>query len=78
MPVEASKEREYGQNVGVQSLLVIPLAVGGLLVGLIGFDSLRSQVTWPEELVQRLRLVAEIFANAITRKQAEAKLREAF
>ncbi len=78
MPVEASKEREYGQNVGVQSLLVIPLAVGGLLVGLIGFDSLRSQVTWPEELVQRLRLVAEIFANAITRKQAEAKLQEAF
>ncbi|NIM96817.1 MAG: PAS domain-containing protein [Proteobacteria bacterium] len=78
LPVEASKEREYGQKVGVQSLLVIPLTVSGSLVGLIGFDSLSSQVTWPEELVQRLRLVAEIFSNALTRKRVEAKLQEAF
>jgi PAS domain S-box-containing protein len=78
LPVEASKEREYGQKVGIQSLLVLPLTMSGSLVGLIGFDSLRSRVTWPEELVQRLRVVAEIFANALTRERAEAKLQEAF
>jgi len=35
---------------------------------------LRKEATWDDEIVKRLRLVAEIFANALFRKRYEESL----
>jgi signal transduction histidine kinase len=75
LPPEATREREFCARTGLKSNLTIPLKVTGSVVGGIGFASFRSPREWPDELVQRLRLVGDIFTNALARKRAEEALR---
>ncbi|HSO21945.1 MAG TPA: sigma 54-interacting transcriptional regulator, partial [Chondromyces sp.] len=78
-PPEAARSKETWKRLGVKSTLIIPLAVGREpAVGSLSFNSLSSERMWPDELVQRLRLVAEIFANALKRKHSEERLRDSF
>lgn len=72
---EAEAERRYITDSGLKSQLTIPLKVSGRIVGGIGFASFKERITWPDELVQRLRLVGDIFTNALARKQADVTLR---
>jgi PAS domain S-box-containing protein len=76
-PAEAARDLEVWRHYRVKSVLAIPLSAGGEpLVGVLSFHSMRAERDWPEEVVQRLRLVAEIFANALARKRVEQALRE--
>jgi signal transduction histidine kinase/integral membrane sensor domain MASE1 len=50
-----------------------PLMITDL--GVISFGARRTGEPWPPPMIPQLRLVAEVFANAITRKQAESALR---
>ncbi|MFN0129324.1 MAG: PAS domain S-box protein [Verrucomicrobiales bacterium] len=77
MPNEAAKDKESARRFGIRSSLTIPLYVGGgLPVGVLAFNAMRSERAWPQALVKRLQLVAQIFANALARKRAELALRE--
>ena len=77
MPPEAARDREAFQHFGIKSTLVIPLSAGGgPLIGALGFNATKQERVWPEALVKRLRIIAEIFANAITRKRVDQSLRE--
>jgi signal transduction histidine kinase len=51
------------------------MKVMGSVVGAIGFGSFRTRRDWPDDLVQRLRLVSEIVSNALARKRADEALR---
>lgn len=75
LPPEAAAEREYCDRSGFKSHLAIPLRIGGLVLGFIGFGSFRAYRGWPDELVPRLRLVGEIFTNALARRRADQELR---
>src|SRR5262249_47990167 len=75
-PPEAVEEREHVLRVGVKSNLTIPLKVGGSVVGALTFGSYRAYQDWPDDLVRRLQLVGEVFANALARKRADLALRE--
>ncbi|MFO0818423.1 MAG: ATP-binding protein [Pirellulales bacterium] len=72
---EAAAEREYLSRSGLKSQLTIPLRAAGSIVGGIGFASFRTRIEWPDELVQRLRLIGDIFTNALARKQTDEVLR---
>jgi PAS domain S-box-containing protein len=76
LPLEARAEREYCLRVGIKAVVMIPLTVMGSVVGAIGFASFRERQEWPDDLVQRLRLVGEIFTNALVRKRADIALGE--
>ncbi len=76
LPAEAKAEREYCLRVGLKSHVMIPLKVVGAIVGAIGFDSFQRSREWPDDLIQRLRLVGEIFTNALARKRADIALQE--
>src|SRR5262249_13416834 len=69
-------EREYCLRVGLKSHVMIPLKVMGSVVGAIGFGSFHRYRDWPDDLVQRLRLVGEIFTNALARKRADIVISE--
>lgn len=71
LPVEAASEREFYESLGVKSLLMIPLPVWRGTRAFVSFSSLRTERPWPDDLVQRLRLVGEIFTNALARKHAQ-------
>ena len=76
MPAEAALDRENARRLGIKSNLCIPLMVGGEPVGILGLNTTRAERRWPDALVKRLQLVAQIFANALARKHADHALRE--
>ncbi len=52
----------------------IPLKVGNSRLGAIGFSSSSKKDDWSNELLQRLRLIGEVFANALERKRVELEI----
>jgi formate hydrogenlyase transcriptional activator len=77
LPPEAAVDRESDLKYGIKSSVAIPLSVGAeKLIGVLTFQDLRVERSWPEPLLKRLRLVAQIFANALARKRWEKMLRE--
>jgi len=44
-----------------KSNITLPIRVAGVVVGALGFASLKRERTWPPRLIRRLELVAEIF-----------------
>jgi nitrogen fixation negative regulator NifL len=76
-PPEAAVDRETCRQLGVKAGMCIPLSVGGEPpVGALGLTALRAERDWPEALVKRLQLIAQVFANALARKRADHALRE--
>ena len=73
---DAELERRYFEQQGLRGGIILPLAVSGSSLGLVAFMVLHAPKSWPPAIVKRLQLVAEIFANALIRKQAEEKLLE--
>ena len=63
------------RHAGLCSSLTIPLVASGSVLGGLAFDSVAVERAWPEEKVQRLQLVGEVFANALARKETEDALR---
>ncbi len=45
-------------------------------VGALAFNTLRAERDWPDALVKRLQLVAQVFCNALARRRHELSLRE--
>jgi PAS domain S-box-containing protein len=68
---KAREERKHFEANGVRSYLGIPLHTGEELVGVIGFESLTRTLRWSEGQLAVLRLVGELFANAVLRKRRE-------
>jgi formate hydrogenlyase transcriptional activator len=77
LPPEADKERRHCMAHGIQSNVAIPLQAGGLVLGAITFAFLRQRCEWPAEIVSRLQLIGEVFANAFQRRRADEALRAA-
>jgi transcriptional regulator with GAF, ATPase, and Fis domain len=78
-PPEAARDLEVWRHFGVKSDLTIPLAAGGgPIIGALSLNTLESERPWPEALVKRIRLVAEVFANALERKHSEERLSRSF
>ena len=75
-PEEALKDRQSQAALGIKSALIIPVAVGGRISRTIVINYTREQRTWPEEYIPRLRLLGEIFANALERREGGLKLEE--
>jgi signal transduction histidine kinase len=74
-PAEAVNERAYVIKTGMKSNLTIPLKAGGIVLGVLSFAAFREFRVWPDELVQRLQTIGEIFANALARKRADQDVR---
>ncbi len=73
IPEAAAAERAHALRVGVKSVLSIPM-IAGSSICVMAFASVRKQRAWPRALIQRLRLVAEIFASAVARQRMETSL----
>ncbi len=75
-PPEAAVDRASAEAMGVKSFLSVPIVSGGavryVMVSAVG----REERVWPDGYIPRLRLVGEIFMNALERKRADESLRE--
>ena len=77
-PKEAARDKEVWRQYGVKSALAFPLTAGGddLLIGALSFGTMGEERVWPKPLIKQLELLAQVFANAITRKRTDHALQE--
>ena len=76
LPSEAYAEKEHLKRQGIQSLVVVPMVSSGSLVGFLGFDWVREQKTWTDDIIALLKILGEIFVNVLERMRAEEVLKE--
>ncbi len=77
LPAEAARDRENYISYGTKSTLLVPLSVGkGSVFGVLTFAVTHEEKKWPKSVVQQFELIAQIFANALSRKRTEAFLKE--
>jgi formate hydrogenlyase transcriptional activator len=74
LPPEANVDKQTYAKWGIRSVLDIPIITGGSVVYVVAINSVKSERVWPEELFPRLKLLGEIFVNALERKQIRLEL----
>ncbi len=70
MPEEASAERKMLEAQGIRSFLVTPLGYSSRILGFFGLDFLSQSQEIGTGKRNKLRIIAEIFVNALERKRA--------
>ena len=76
LPHEASSLREELVQQGIQSVLAVPMIVGGKVIGFIGLDSVRDEKMWVEDTSSMLKIVGHVFADALENKKTRQALQE--
>ena len=74
-PPEAEKDRESARAMGIKSMLTVPVFIGERVAYHMTIQTVRQERSWPKEYIPRLRLLAEIFVNALVRKDADEALK---
>jgi signal transduction histidine kinase/ActR/RegA family two-component response regulator len=74
LPPEADAERELLQSQSIRSSVLVPVLFGDSFMGFLGFSSLRRERHWDDETVMLLRIVGEMFANALEHKRTQEEL----
>jgi formate hydrogenlyase transcriptional activator len=67
--------RDTQRRFDTLARVVVPLSVGGRIIGAINFVSYRARRSWPQETLNRLHLVAQLFSGVLARKYADETLR---
>jgi PAS domain S-box-containing protein len=70
LPEDALPEREYFRRLGNMSAATVPLMVGGEIDGVISFVTTKRRVTWTKDLLNQIRVLGEVFWNALRRKRS--------
>lgn len=71
IPPEGINEKELWSSLGIKSLLTVPLMFENALVGFLGVETLKAEKEWSWESIAILKIVGEIFVNAIVRHSAD-------
>jgi diguanylate cyclase (GGDEF)-like protein/PAS domain S-box-containing protein len=75
IPPEAEAERSLHEASGNKSVLAVPLVVNRNLVGFVGLNAVRREITWTDDDIGLLRIGGEIFVGAIARTRNERAVR---
>lgn len=78
LPECAKAERELQQSLSIQSFAIVPMIYGSSLVGFLGFDSVRVEKTWTDQDIILLKVVGEIFVNALEHRRKEEVLQKSY
>ena len=76
LPDDEAGEKETLVAQGIQSMILVPMITGGSLIGYVGFDAVRTQRTFTSDDVALLKMIGNILANSLNRKQTEEALQK--
>jgi formate hydrogenlyase transcriptional activator len=76
LPAEAETDKQAFEKFGIRSGLYIPIAALRSTEYSLGINSAKEDRTCPKEYISQLRLLGELFVNAVERSRAELALRE--
>jgi formate hydrogenlyase transcriptional activator len=74
-PPEAEEDRRNAELGKFKSSIHIPIVVDGTVRFFISAAALSEERIWPDLLIPRIRLLGEVMANALLRKQRDAEIR---
>jgi diguanylate cyclase (GGDEF)-like protein/PAS domain S-box-containing protein len=74
LPPEAKKLLKTFEEEDIQSGVSIPLVNAGVLLGFIGFDSVKAQRIWTTEDISILQIIGGIVGSAIVQKRNQVEL----
>lgn len=74
LPAEAVIDRAAAAALGLQTVVSIPVGIGGRVTHVLALVSSRSVRGWPEPILARLQMIAETFLAARTRRNVEQAL----
>ena len=77
LPDEAVLEKAYCVATGLRSNLTIPLKMSNRPVAALAVGCFENERQWPTELIPRLRLIGEVFVNALARRNQAVSLEQA-
>ena len=77
LPPEAARDRATLEQNGVGSGALAPMIIQDRVLGELMFATSTREQQWSPDLVARLRLVGEIIASALSRREVELALRDA-
>jgi C4-dicarboxylate-specific signal transduction histidine kinase len=75
LPADARIDLASFERAGIRSLTVVPLIVQGTTIGALGLSRLHRGRVWPAEVLPRLQLLADVFANVLARLRADNAVR---
>ncbi len=73
---EAATDKKNLSSFGTKSSVVVPLFAGYEWLGILTFGAVSQRRDWTESLVSRFQFLADLFTNALARKQADEALCE--
>ena len=76
LPGEATAEREFLQRFGIRSIVLMPIATGDQVQGIIGFETTRKARVWSDEDLTLLEVIGNLFADLFSRMRVQERLRE--
>jgi PAS domain S-box-containing protein len=78
LPEQATLDKESLRRKGSRSGAAFPVWADGQLFGILTFGTMRHERQFPSFLLDGLKLVSQVFANAIARKRYEENLQQAY
>ena len=75
--VPSPKDRESLHRAGTKSSVIVPLMVGDRHIAILTFGTVTREQRWSAYSMERLPLIAAVFANSLARKQASEALKSA-
>ena len=75
-PDEATNERQYCENLGIQSFTMVPAMLGGEAVAALALDDCNSPQIWTDGVVQRLQFVTGMIASARDRARRQREIED--
>ena len=70
LPAKAVRERDFVKLDKVRAHLTVPLKVGESIIGGLSFATVLHGRSWSKKEIRRLKLIAEVFGNALGRQRA--------
>ncbi len=74
LPEEATFEKELMVRLGLKAGVAVPLKAKGTIVGMLAFGQLTREQSWSDTIVQRMKLVGEVIANALAHARSDETL----
>lgn len=74
LTMEWRSEREKLESLDIKSLMIVPIQIGGELLGFTGFDTVYDLRTWSREEIALLQVLGKVFASVIKMKETNEEL----
>ncbi|MBP1751585.1 MAG: transcriptional regulator, Fis family [Geobacteraceae bacterium] len=69
LPLNTAADKKFFKTAGTQSHVSLAMEIDGKMLGAMTLECVHREKNWSDEVIRRLKLVADVFAGALERKR---------